>query len=585
MDDKRTALAVIFSILAILAYQKYLGDQRKYEMERYRIQQLADGKNQSSPIAATSAAANSAPNGAPGQAISAPPAQAAAPLIPSDEETRGAPHTIIESNKARIIVTHLGGRLISFQPKNMFVRVGSSEPLDLITHQSGEPLPLGVYLSSLSDTRVLYTLERAVGAEPVSLGANEYTTRANDSEFVFSGVLENGLTIRKTIIVQPDSFLIKVKVNLTPQPTTTLPIWLEWGTFVPEAVANERYNLHQFKLLTPQNKITNILPSSVTKGLTDYGANQWLSFGDTYFMSAIIAPSSSVGGGSGAVKIGKEGDTYLGRIASESDRGEYLVYVGPKYHQDLQRMGYQLERNVDLGIFSFLAHPLLGLLRFLHGILHNWGLAIIALTLLIKLALLPLAQAGFKSMKAMQDLQPEIKVLKERIKDQTELNQEMLALYKKRGVNPVGGCLPMLLQVPVFLGLYNALLNAIELRHAPFALWINDLATPERLEVFGIGVPVMILIMGVTMFIQQWTTPSTMDPAQKKAMMLMPFMFTGMFIIFPFPSGLVLYWLVNNLISIVQQVYLRGSSRASPFQATILASIGIFALGYIVTLL
>jgi YidC/Oxa1 family membrane protein insertase len=188
-------------------------------------------------------------------------------------------------------------------------------------------------------------------------------------------------------------------------------------------------------------------------------------------------------------------------------------------------------------------------------------------------------------MKAMQDIQPEIKVLRERVKDPTELNQETLALYKKRGVNPVGGCLPMMLQIPVFLGLYNALLNAMELRHAPFALWITDLASPERLEIFGIGVPVMILIMGVTMFVQQWTTPTTADPAQKKAMMLMPFMFTGMFIIFPFPSGLVLYWLVNNLISIVQQVYLRGSSKASPLQATIIASVAIFGLGYIVTLL
>ena len=125
----------------------------------------------------------------------------------------------------------------------------------------------------------------------------------------------------------------------------------------------------------------------------------------------------------------------------------------------------------------------------------------------------------------------------------------------------------------------------MELRHAPFALWINDLASPERLEIFGVGVPVMILIMGASMIIQQWTTPTTADPAQKKAMMLMPFIFTGMFIVFPFPSGLVLYWLVNNLISIVQQVYLRGNSKASPFQATILASIGIFSLGYIITLL
>lgn len=273
------------------------------------------------------------------------------------------------------------------------------------------------------------------------------------------------------------------------------------------------------------------------------------------------------------------------RLGSSSGKNEFQLFVGPNCYHDLQALGLQLERNIDLGWFTFLAQPLLGLLRFFHGLLGNWGLAIIALTLVIKLVLLPLTQVSFRSMKAMQDLQPEIKALRERIKDPTELNQEMLGLYKKRGVNPMGGCFPMMLQIPVFLGLYNPLLNAMELRHAPFALWINDLASPEHLDVFGFGVPVMILIMGASMIIQQWTTPSTADPAQKKAMMLMPFMFTGMFIIFPFPSGLVLYWLVNNLISIVQQVYLRGHSKASPLQATVLASIGIFTLGYIVTLL
>jgi YidC/Oxa1 family membrane protein insertase len=160
-----------------------------------------------------------------------------------------------------------------------------------------------------------------------------------------------------------------------------------------------------------------------------------------------------------------------------------------------------------------------------------------------------------------------------------------MALYKRRGVNPMGGCLPVLIQIPVFIGLYNALLHSIELRHAPFALWITDLSAPEHLYVFGIGIPVMVLLMGVSMIYQQMTTPSTMDAYQKKVMLMIPVIFTISFIIFPFPAGLVLYWLVNNIISITQQVYLRSDIAVSPVKATAIASIAIFCFGYVLTLL
>jgi YidC/Oxa1 family membrane protein insertase len=583
MEDKRTALAVIISILVILAYQKYLGDQKRYEQALFNAKNPA-ARQVIDPASNESSEESTSTSFQPNQQLQNTGAsaqlKAATSSLPSDEELHSAPQTFIESSVAQIAINHLGARISSFQLRNFKVSVDSDQLLDLVSHQSGEPLPLAVYFSSFNDHRVLYTLERSMGLSNTPDSANRFVIQGAESELVFLGTFPNGAQIRKIFTFDPNSYLFKVKVQLTPSPEAGLPVWLEWDSFVPEAIANERYNLHQFKVLNAQNKVTSILPTDVKKGLSDYGKNQWASFSDTYFMSALVP----IGSG-GDTKIGKEKETYIARVASENDKGEFAVFLGPKLHNDLEKLSLQLEKNVDLGWFSFLAHPLLSLLRFFYSLLGNWGLAIISLTLVIKLALLPLTQASFKSMKAMQDIQPEIKVLRERVKDPTELNQETLALYKKRGVNPVGGCLPMMLQIPVFLGLYNALLNAMELRHAPFALWITDLASPERLEIFGIGVPVMILIMGVTMFVQQWTTPTTADPAQKKAMMLMPFMFTGMFIIFPFPSGLVLYWLVNNLISIVQQVYLRGSSKASPLQATIIASVAIFGLGYIVTLL
>jgi YidC/Oxa1 family membrane protein insertase len=234
-------------------------------------------------------------------------------------------------------------------------------------------------------------------------------------------------------------------------------------------------------------------------------------------------------------------------------------------------------------MFSFLAHPILALMKFFYSFIGNYGLSIILLTLLIKLGFLPLTQSSFKSMQAMQELQPEIAALRERVTDPNILNQELMTLYKKRGVNPLGGCFPMLIQIPVFLGLYNALLNSIDLRHEAFALWINDLSAPESLKLFGIGIPLMILLMGASMLIQQLTQPSTMDPQQKKIMMFMPVIFTGMFILHPMPSGLVLYWLTNNLISIVQQYSIRENRRISPLQATAYASLVIFSFGFILT--
>ncbi|MCB0320374.1 MAG: YidC/Oxa1 family insertase periplasmic-domain containing protein, partial [Bdellovibrionales bacterium] len=307
---------------------------------------------------------------------------------------------------------------------------------------------------------------------------------------------------------------------------------------------------------------------------------RWASIGDKYFMASLIAPESPE-----TVVAERHKDTYSLSVQGENGKVRLRSYLGPKNYFDLKKLNYDLHRNVNLGIFSFLAIPLLSVIYIFHGFLGNYGLAIILLTLLIKFLFLPLTQVSFKSMKAMQDLQPEIKALRERISDPNQLNQEMFALYKRKGVNPMGGCFPMLIQIPVFLGLYNALLNATEMRHSPFALWITDLSAPEALVVGGVPIPVMILFMGASMFLQQKLTPSNMDEQQRKIMMMMPIMFTVMFIIFPFPSGLVLYWLVNNLISIVQQVYLRTDRNVSATQATALASVGIFLTGYLVTLL
>jgi YidC/Oxa1 family membrane protein insertase len=236
------------------------------------------------------------------------------------------------------------------------------------------------------------------------------------------------------------------------------------------------------------------------------------------------------------------------------------LFFGPKQSDVLKSLGVNADQVIDFGWFHWIAVPLIWALNMMNKVTHNYGIDIIILTIIIKIIFYPLTVKSSTSMKKMQKLQPKIMKLKEKYaNDKTKLNQEMMGLYKTEGVNPMGGCLPMVIQIPVFFALYQALSGAIELRHAHFLWWINDLSAPEDLFTFtvaGYALPIRILplIMGITQVIQQKMTPTTADPMQEKIMLLMPIVFTVMF--WGFSSGLVLYWLVNNVISIAQQYYI-----------------------------
>jgi YidC/Oxa1 family membrane protein insertase len=236
----------------------------------------------------------------------------------------------------------------------------------------------------------------------------------------------------------------------------------------------------------------------------------------------------------------------------------YTVYVGPKEPNALNAVNPALDRAIDFGWSHFIARPLLSLLKLSHAATGNYGLDIILLTVLVKLAFFPLSAKAFRSMNEMKKIQPQLEQLREQFKDDREkLNREMMELYRRNHINPLGGCLPMVVQIPVFIGLYQAFMHAIELRQAPFFGWIQDLSQPDRLGSMWLplvdppGIPVLTLLMGGTMVAQQAMTPMPGDPVQQKMMMIMPLMFTVMFV--NFPAGLVLYWLVNNVLSIAQQ--------------------------------
>jgi YidC/Oxa1 family membrane protein insertase len=231
--------------------------------------------------------------------------------------------------------------------------------------------------------------------------------------------------------------------------------------------------------------------------------------------------------------------------AASKGQIEEHIYIGPKIIKKLEKIAEGLELTVDYGVLWFIAKPLFGVLSKLHDYTNNWGWSIILVTILLKLIFFPLSAAGYKSMANMRRVQPRMLSIKERYKeDKAKLNQAMMQIYKEEKINPLGGCFPILVQIPVFIALYWVLLESVEMRQASFALWLQDLSSPDPYFVLP-------LVMGITMFIQQKLNPAPMDPVQAKVMQVLPVAFTVFFAFFP--SGLVLYWVVNNILSIAQQ--------------------------------
>ncbi len=225
-----------------------------------------------------------------------------------------------------------------------------------------------------------------------------------------------------------------------------------------------------------------------------------------------------------------------------------ILYIGPKIQQELEKIAPGLELTVDYGVLTFIAKPIFWLLTKIHNFVSNWGWSIILLTMLIKLVFYKLSEASYKSMANMRKVQPRLAAMKERFgDDRQKMNQAMMKMYKEEKINPLGGCLPILVQIPVFISLYWVLLESVELRQADWIFWFTDLSAKDPYFVLP-------LLMGITMFIQQKLNPPPMDPMQAKIMSALPIVFTVFFAFFP--SGLVLYWVVNNTLSIAQQWYI-----------------------------
>jgi YidC/Oxa1 family membrane protein insertase len=390
-------------------------------------------------------------------------------------------------------------------------------------------------------------------------------------KIAFTWESPDGIVFKKVFSFSPEEYTIGLNINIKNESGNAFNDKIRLSLIKYFKQEKAMYGFEG-----PSALINNKLEQIKTKKIEDKsvysGTFKWLALQDRYFMSSIL-PSNNSDEQDGIMKLLFKDDILEAHYISPKimvnsgtqKNVEYKLFFGPKSMKVLKKTGHSLEKAIDFGMFDILAKPCLWIMNFLHdNVIHNYGIAIIILTMFTKILLWPLGTKSYKSMGEMKRIQPLIAEIKEKYKnDKKKMNAETMALYKTYKINPLGGCLPMVVQIPVFFALYRMLYEAIELRHAPFFLWINDLSAPDRLFSFDFsipfmqppyGIPVLTIIMGASMLLQQKMSPPMGDAAQAKMMMFMPIIFTVIFI--NFSSGLVLYWLVNNVLSMAQQHYI-----------------------------
>lgn len=549
MDNYRAILAIVLAFFILLGYQ-YLFVAPDKEQNQPAVERTAEVPQARIP------AQEVQPAPAPAESV-----QAEQPLNLPAEQGRDI---IVETSNYKAVISETGGGVKSFKLKNYRETAAPDAELkELISTESYRDLPL--YFTWGVEPRRAEVPLFAADRESLKVEAGESQT------LTMTAKLSSGLQVTRRMTFAPDSYLINMSVEIYNSSETPLQGSPYMSlTNRPFESTSQRY-LFSGPATLLDGKLQEIKPKDLQEaGQTLQGNITWVAFEGTYFMTGVIPENQT----SQTLKLSAEGDLVNSLLLSPEEiipaagrlQYDYQVYFGPKKITTLREAGHDLERVVNFGWFDKIARPALYLLNFFYGYVGNYGIAIILVTVLIKILFWPIAQKGLKSMKNMQKIQPKMAKLKEKYKDDSaRLNQEMMNLYKTYKVNPLGGCLPMILQIPVFFALYKVLLQAIELRHAPFMLWITDLSAPDRLMV-GVdipylgGIPVLTLLMGGSMFLQQRMTPSPADPTQAKIMMFLPVIFTFMFL--NFASGLVLYWLVNNLLSIAQQYVINKQAAA-----------------------
>ncbi len=537
MDTQRMFLAIFLSLAILLGYQYFFVPPTPPVTESSVASSPQNGKTEEKSVA-------SAP--APVAAASLLAAQPAGSAIKQGREIP------VTTSLYSAVVMESGGMVKSFQLKNYREALPKdSGNKELFQPKADDNLPLNF----------------SWGTEPGSIPPLMYEAAPIKEEqgsavLTLRGKLPSGLEIVRTMRFLDQQYLVELTIDVVNHTATPLQ-GAPYLTLDNRPFSHEKQMVFVGPAVLHDGVLEEIKAADLKKGGRSFtGKIGWAAYEDNYFLCGIVPRTGEQHTAHFSLQDENRVTTVLAGASDVIQPGQrqqytYSVYFGPKTMEALKSVGHELERSINFGWFDVMAKPTLYMLKFLHKYVGNYGVAIILVTVLIKLLFWPVSQKGMKSMKTMQKLQPKMAKLREKYKDDKQLQQqEMIKLYQTYKVNPVGGCLPMVIQIPVFFALYKVLLQTIELRHAPFFLWITDLSAPDRLFIgfdlpFVGGIPVLTLLMGATMFLQQKMTPATGDPTQQKVMMFMPVIFTFMFL--NFASGLVLYWFVNNLLSIGQQ--------------------------------
>jgi YidC/Oxa1 family membrane protein insertase len=458
-------------------------------------------------------------------------------------------------------ISENGAVFYSFLLKNYHEKVQKDSPFKQIL--TGD--------ESFGVGRLGFTGKSIAGLDKAVFTANlpSRQLEVNDSprDLTFLWRSQDGMVIEKTYKFAADTYAIGMEVIIKNGSGRTIQdkLFVALNSKAP-------HGKRRYAFEGPSAFINDKLQEIQTKKIKDQdtfdGKIKWVALQSRYFMAGLIPDQIE----EASLHLALKSDKFLAARYRQPEKAIqpgtqytyiYQLFMGPKNIQDLKKVGNDLQKVVDFGWFDIIAKPCLWLMNLFYSVIPNYGVAIIILTILVKLLLWPLGQKSYKSMSEMKKIQPLMKEIREKYKDDKQrMNQEVMGLYRTYKINPLGGCLPMVVQLPFFFALYRMLYEAIELRHAPFFLWIDDLAAPDRLFRFDFsipfmeppyGIPVLTIVMGASMLLQQKMSPPMGDATQAKMMMFMPIIFTVIFI--NFSSGLVLYWLVNNLLSIAQQYY------------------------------
>ena len=453
----------------------------------------------------------------------------------------------VSAGKTHFTISNRGGVLKQLQLPRF--KNDSGEIIDLIDNPDHLTSALALKTNDPEITSILQNAHYEPSTTSIVLDENN-----TEGKLTLTLNHSSGLQVVRKYTFRFDDYLVEMstKITATALANRNLQYQVLLGPGMGGKISSQTdYIVFSGATVFANNERIENPPEDIQGTAYFKGDIKWMAFQNKYFGSALIPQQGTKAG-----IVSKEKDSVFVGLELESVQSsanaQYFLYAGTKELEILETKGYDLVRLIDYGWFgnkfAFLVKPLLKVLAFFYEHTGNYGWSIIFLTIIIKLLFSPLTHKSFKSMKGMQKVQPYVKVIQERNKDDKQkMNAEMLELYKKHKVNPVGGCLPMLLQIPVFIALYHALFFSIELRGAPFIGWIVDLSVADPYYVYPV-------LMGATMFLQQRLTPSIGDPMQQKIMMFLPIVFTFLFI--SFPSGLVIYWTVNNMLTISQQYYI-----------------------------